>query len=153
MFERSLLLSRRTVLWGGSLVFTGIGIAEAQTERHRKIAAWVARIKTTPDVTPMRAGTTLLDFPTREVTRKQASVKRGSVTYLFAVVTPYQEDGIVLGAGSVEAKTGVYHRTGTHLRRIASARGAGGKNERWSGPECEQDFQRQIDFWVALPIP
>jgi hypothetical protein len=153
MFDSRLALSRRTTLCGGALVFAGIGSAAAQSdlERIKKIEAWVAHIRTTPNQTPMSNGR-ILDFPTEQVQRKQIGLTREGVLRLFAVVTPYQRDGIVLAAGNSETRTFSVHRTGTHLRRVSSGRNLGGQVSRWSGPECDDDFQAQVAFWVALPV-
>lgn len=135
------IVSRRLVLWGGSLACFGAGAAEAQTAQTRKFEAWVKFIRTTSDVAPMSKGT-LLNFPTEHVTRKQVGVTRDGVQRLFAVVTPYQRDGIILAAGNPEAYTFSVHRTSMHLRRIASARNQGGTASRWRGREWRRRFPR-----------
>lgn len=153
MLDLRSVLSRRAALSAGALMLAGIGSTRAQTalDRAENIEAWVEHIRTTPNVAPMSNGH-LLGFPTEQVQRKQIGLTRDGVRRLFAVVTPGQRDGIVLAAGNLETGTFGVHRTGTHLRRISSARNDGGKVSRWSGPECDADFEAQIAFWAALPI-
>jgi hypothetical protein len=145
--------SRRAALCGSALALAGIAPAAAQTEleRSKKIQAWMNHIRTTPNVAPMSNGS-ILDFKVEQVQRKQIGLTVNGVQRLFAVVTPYQRDGIVLAAGNPDTRTFGVHRTGTHLRRVSSGRNAGGQVSRWSGPECDDDFQAQIAFWVARPI-
>lgn len=147
------VLSRRAAICGGVLVFADFGWAHAQSAlaQTKKFQAWVQHIRTTSIVAPMSNGP-ILDFPTEQVQRKQIGLTRDGVQRLFAVVIPYQRDGIVIAAGNPETRTFGVHRTGTHLRRVSSGRNLGGQVSRWSGPECDDDFRAQVAFWVALPM-
>lgn len=133
-------------------MLAGIGPAHAQNARSNKMAAWVNHVlATSRNVAPMSNGT-VLGFPSDQVQRKQVGVTNHGVLRLFAVVTPLERDGIILAAGHAESRTFTVHRTGTHLRRIASGRNQGGNVSAWHGSGADSDFRAQVDFWVSHPI-
>jgi len=116
-------------------------VTPAQTQ---KFEAWIEFTNRNDETGPMTNGT-MLGFASEQVRRKQVGVTRDGYTRLFAVVIPAETDGIILAAGSVETRTFGIHRTGTHLRRVSSARNVNRAPAKWDGAECERDFQEQID--------
>lgn len=142
-------ISRRLLL-ASTLALMG-GCAQAQDERVRKFKAWTEKVAASERITSM-SNAKMLGFASDMVSRKQLGHTRDGVQRLIGVVVPEQADGIILAMGFEGSKTFNVHRTGLHLNRLASVRNLDGKMALWSGPDCDKDFQTQINFWIDLPI-
>lgn len=147
------MVARRPLIFAGAMALIGVEPARAQVtpDQIRKFEAWVEFTNRDPETNPMTNGT-LLGFSSEQVRRKQVGVTRDGFSNLFAVVIPAEQDGIILAAGRAEARTFGVHRTGTHLRRVASARNVNRVVSKWDGEECERDFQEQVAFWLNRPV-
>lgn len=81
--------------------------------------------------------------------------KEGSLEYHFHVADPRQADDLIFFTREPSTSFFKMHRTGIHLRRVASAlnhsKQVGGLKA-WSGPECEADFAEQLAFWARKNV-
>jgi len=79
----------------------------------------------------------------------------GAFEYHFHVADPRQTDDLIFFTKDPATSFFKLHRTGRHLRRIASAlnhsKQVGGLKA-WSGPECEADFAGQLAFWAGKAV-
>lgn len=79
----------------------------------------------------------------------------GPLEYHFHVADPRQTDDLIFFTREPSTSFFKMHRTGTHLRRIASAlnhsQQAGGLKA-WSGPDCDADFAAQLAFWAGTNV-
>lgn len=142
------IVTRRPLL-AGAMAFLGLGSARAQivSADTFKFEAWVEFTNRTNETGPMTNGS-MLGFASEQVRRKQIGDTRDGFSRLFAVVIPAETDGIVLAAGRADTGTYGIHRTGTHRRRINSARNINRVISRWDGAECDRDFQQQVQYWL-----
>ena len=90
----------------------------------------------------------ILGFRNMAITTRQLTRSAPNENYYVAVVVPQIEDGIMFFRGTEQPLSFVMHRTGTHLRRIISARNADGELSQWSGPPADKDFVSQLSFWA-----
>lgn len=81
--------------------------------------------------------------------------KEGPIEYHFAVAVARTDDDLIFFTNEPDAGFFKMHRTGFHLRRVASAynysKRAGGLQV-WAGPECDADFAAQLDYWARKNI-
>ena len=101
------------------------------------------------DTTPL-ARPALLGLGPNALTTKDLEVGDKSHKHGFMVVIPRSTDGLVLYEGK-DTKPFFFamHRTGDHLRRIASATNRDGQLTSWSGPEADANFAGQKSFWAG----
>ncbi|MGQ0585046.1 MAG: hypothetical protein ACT4O6_24175 [Reyranella sp.] len=140
------------MLLGAAVLIAPPVQAQSESQRAAKLQAWIAHTISAGETAPMSNGQ-LLDFPTASVRRAQVGIVDAGVQRLFAVVIPQETNGVVIASGYTDSRTFNIHRTGAHGRRISSARAIGGKVDRWSGKECNEDFLGQLNFWIARPLP
>lgn len=80
---------------------------------------------------------------------------QGSIQYHFHVADPRQADDLIFFTNDPATSFFKMHRTGVHLRRVASAlnhsKQTGGLKV-WAGPECEADFAAQLAYWARKGI-
>lgn len=99
------------------------------------------------DTTPL-ARPAILGLGERKLTTKDLELGEKSHKRGFMVVIPRIKDGILLFEGrETKPKFFAMHRTGEHLRRVASATNSGGLLTNWSGAEADAHFASQITFW------
>jgi hypothetical protein len=68
--------------------------------------------------------------------------------YGFMVVVPQREDGLIFFRGQDKPLFFAIHRTGSSIKRMASAINRDGKLEKWTGADADKDFAKQIAFWA-----
>jgi hypothetical protein len=64
------------------------------------------------------------------------------------VIIPQRADGVIFFRGSDEPLFFAMHRTGSGLRRVASAINRDGKLEVWAGADADRDFAKQLAVWA-----
>jgi hypothetical protein len=102
-----------------------------------------------PDTTPL-SNAKVLGFVESSLTTK--SIERGNKAskYGFMVVIPPHDDGFVMFEGRDKPLYFVVHRTGTQLKRLASAINRNGKLSSWSGAEADASFAAIKSFWASV---
>lgn len=144
-----MIIARRRLMLAGAMAMMGVSPARSQIKSadEFKFESWVEFTNRSAEAGPMTNGS-ILGFATEQVRRKQIGDTRDGFSRLFAVVIPAEANGIVLAAGRADTTTYGIHRTGTHLRRIASARNVNRVISKWDGAECERDFREQVQYWL-----
>jgi len=122
--------------------------AEDATLTGEKLDALVRKTLAEPDTTPLSRAR-ILGFSEEKLTTRSIEVGDESHKHGFMVVIPHHDDGIVFFEGSSKPLFFAVHRTGEHLRRVASVRNRDGALSEWSGPEAEEHFASQKAFWAG----
>jgi hypothetical protein len=147
--RRTYPFDRRSLLAGlFTCSFFGLSLAaEAAELTAAKLEALIKRALNEPDTTPLSRAK-FLRFTEQPLTTK--SIERGDAVHKngFMVVIPRRTDGLVFFEGSDKPKFFAIHRTGEHLRRVASGLNRDGQLVEWSGPEAEANFAKQKAFWA-----
>ena len=64
------------------------------------------------------------------------------------VIIPQREDGLIFFRGQDKPLFFAIHRTGSSIKRVASAINRDGKLEVWAGADADKDFAKQLAFWA-----
>jgi hypothetical protein len=68
--------------------------------------------------------------------------------YGFMIIIPQRDDGLIFFRGSDKPLFFAIHRTGSSMKRLASAINRDGKLEKWTGAAADKDFAKQLAFWA-----
>jgi hypothetical protein len=106
-----------------------------------------------PDETPLSRPAIL---GLGEVPLKTKSIERTppGEKYGFMVIIPQRADGLIFFRGQDADKDKgkplffAIHRTGSGMKRVASAINRDGKLEKWTGADADKDFAKQLAFWA-----
>ena len=148
-------ISRRALIAAGAATVALSGIAAAQQPRPTadKLARMINRAFENPD-TVRWANPQIVGFRSGFRARS-LGFNEGSLEYHFHVADPRQTDDLIFFTREPTTSYFKMHRTGMHLRRIASAlnhsQQVGGLKS-WSGPDCEADFASQLAFWAGKNV-
>ena len=112
-----------------------------------KLESLIRRALDEPDETPLSRPAILGLGPEKLIT-KSLERKEPGEKYGFMVIVPARADGLVFFRGADQPLFFAIHRTGTRLNRIASAINRSGNLEKWSGPDADADFAKQLAFWL-----
>ena len=111
------------------------------------IALALAESDETPLSRPAILGLGSEPLKTKSIERTPPGEKYG-----FMVIIPQREDGLVFfrGQDKTDNKPMFFaiHRTGSRIRRVASAINRDGKLEVWAGADADRDFAKQLAFWA-----
>jgi hypothetical protein len=112
-----------------------------------KLKALIALALAEPDETPLSRpailGLGADPLKTKSIERTPPGEKYG-----FMVIIPQREDGLIFFRGSDKPLFFAIHRTGSSIKRVASAINRDGKLEKWSGADADKDFAKQLAFWA-----
>jgi Trypsin-like peptidase domain len=100
-----------------------------------------------PDETPL-SRPAVLGLGSEKLTTKSIERTPAGEKYGFMVIIPRREDGLIFFHGSDKPLFFAIHRTGSRLKRLASAINRDGKLEEWAGADADRDFAAQIAFWA-----
>jgi hypothetical protein len=90
----------------------------------------------------------ILGFTEDKLTTKSIEKGDSNQKHGFMVVIPHHADGIVMFKGADKPLFFAIHRTGEHMRRVASAFNKDGQLVTWSGAEADRDFAEQKAYWA-----
>jgi hypothetical protein len=111
------------------------------------IALALAESDETPLSRPAILGLGADPLKTKSIERTPPGEKYG-----FMVIIPRREDGLIFFRGKDKDKdTPMFfaiHRTGSSMKRVASAQNRDGKLEVWAGADADRDFAKQLAFWA-----
>ncbi len=107
------------------------------------IALALAEKDTTPLSRPAVLGLGSQPLTTKSIERTPPGEKYG-----FMVIIPQRDDGVIFFRGQDKPLFFAIHRTGSSLKRLASAINRDGKLEPWTGAEAERDFAKQLAVWA-----
>ena len=131
-------IDRRSLLAGGLAAVTTSTLASALTPRltQKRLAAMIKQaLSESKDIKFARPDILgLHELVAREITRKAPNTN-----YWFAAGVPERENTLVFFRGREKPVSFAMHRTGTHLRRLASARNIKGTLTPWSGEAADAD--------------
>jgi hypothetical protein len=99
------------------------------------------------DETPL-SRPAILGLGPNKLTTKSIEREEPGEKYGFMVIIPRREDGLIFFRGADKPLFFAIHRTGSQLKRIASAINRDGELEKWSGRDAEADFAKQLAFWT-----
>ena len=112
-----------------------------------KLKALIALALAEPDETPLSRpailGLGADPLKTKSIERTPPGEKYG-----FMVIIPQRDDGLVFFRGSDKPLFFAIHRTGSGMKRVASAINRDGKLEVWAGADADRDFAKQLAFWA-----
>jgi len=112
-----------------------------------KLKSLIALALDEPDETPL-SRPAILGLGSEPLTTKSLERTPPGEKYGFMVVVPQREDGVIFFRGSDKPLFFAIHRTGSRLRRVASAINRDGKLEVWAGADADRDFAKQLAFWA-----
>jgi hypothetical protein len=138
---------RRQVLIGAAALMAGDTAAEALSRPTPERVKYLIDFAMKQTKSTKLARGSIVGLADGTETR-QLSRKVKNTNYWFAVAIPYREDGLLLFSGSDKPVHFSMHRTGTHMRRLISARNNNGKLLVWTGRDADQDFAKQLATWV-----
>ena len=143
---------RRMLLTSGLAWFASAVAARAEDAAltREKLDALIRKTLAEPGTTPLTHAR-ILGFSEETLTTRSIAIGDADAGYKhgFMVVIPHQDDGIVLFDASNNPPFFTVHRTGEHLKRLASARNRNGALSEWSGKEADDDFAAEKAFWSA----
>ena len=125
----------------------GVGPSRSAGMNGDKLEALVRLALAEPDETPLSRPAILGLGPDKLTTKSIERTPPGE-KYGFMVITPRREDGLIFFRGSDKPLFFAIHRTGSRLRRVASAINRDGKLEVWAGADADRDFAKQLAFWA-----
>ena len=99
------------------------------------------------DETPL-SRPAILGLGSEPLTTKSLERSPPGEKYGFMVIIPQREDGVIFFRGSDDPLFFAIHRTGSRLRRVASAINRDGNLEVWAGADADRDFAKQLAFWA-----
>jgi hypothetical protein len=112
-----------------------------------KLKDLIALALAEPDETPLSRpailGLGADPLKTKSIERTPPGEKYG-----FMVIIPQREDGLVFFRGQDKPLFFAIHRTGSGMKRVASAINRDGKLEVWAGADADKDFAKQLAFWA-----
>jgi len=112
-----------------------------------KLRSLISRALDEPDDTPL-SRPAILGLGTEPLTTKSLERTPPGEKYGFMVIIPQREDGVIFFRGSDKPLFFAMHRTGSRLRRVASAINRDGKLEVWAGADADRDFAKQLAVWA-----
>ena len=149
--KETMQFDRRLILGGiaTSSVFGFALPADAAELTSDKLERLIDTALDEPDTTPL-SRPALLGLGDQKLTTK--SIERGDNVhkYGFMVIIPRRTDGLIMFEGSDKPLFFAIHRTGEHMRRLASVKNQDGKLVRWSGAEADTNFAKQKEFWASV---
>lgn len=148
-------ITRRALLAGGvgSLALPGLAWAQSPRPTPDKLDRMINRAFENPN--PVNwANPQIVGF-SRGFRARSLAFGAGSLAYHFHVADPRQEDDLIFFTHEPTSSYFKMHRTGMHLRRIASALNHSqqvGGLKTWSGPDCDADFEAQLAYWANKEV-
>ena len=100
-----------------------------------------------PDETPL-SRPAILGLGSDKLTTKSLEREQPGEKYGFMVIIPFRNDGLIFFRGADKPMFFAIHRTGSRMDRIASAINRNGSLEKWTGPDADADFAKQVAFWA-----
>ncbi len=100
-----------------------------------------------PDETPL-SRPAILGLGAEPLKTKSIERTPPGEKYGFMVVIPQRDDGLIFFRGSDKPLFFAIHRTGSSMKRMASAINRDGKLEKWTGTAADKDFAKQLAFWA-----
>lgn len=148
-------MTRRAVFVSGAfgIAFAGTAGAQAPRPTRDKLQRMINRAYSEPD-TIRFSRPQVLGFQEELVTR-QIAYGRDDLNHHFAVAEPRRDDDLIFFTNQPAVRLFKMHRTGMHLRRVASALNDASQTsglEVWAGPECDSDFAAQLTYWARFNI-
>jgi hypothetical protein len=142
---------RRTFMGGGLAwalsAVSAAATAEPGTLDADKLEDLVRLALAEDDETPL-SRPAILGLGPDKLTTKSIEREEPGERYGFMVIIPRREDGLIFFRGADNPLFFAIHRTGSRLKRIASAINRDGDQEEWSGRGAEADFARQLASWA-----
>lgn len=153
-------LSRRPVIVGGALALVGGLVLPARAQgperpSEKHLRAWIAYA-----LGGTQAAGNFPDGPARAVgfARAQKLIAAiatfNDIRFGLAVILPEQENGLIFYELHLPSRLFKIHRTGVHLRRLASARN-NSANEwlTWAGADCDAHYAKLLAYWAKEKVP
>ena len=112
-----------------------------------KLEALVQKALAEPDTTPL-SRPAILGLGSQPLTTKSIERTPPGEKYGFMVIIPQRDDGLIFFRGSDKPLFFAIHRTGSGMKRVASAINRDGKLEVWAGADADRDFAKQLAFWA-----
>ena len=147
-------ITRRALITGaGTLALPGLAWAQTPRPTADKLNRMINRAYEDPDPVPWSTPQ-IVGFRGAFQARS-LGFRQGSLEYHFHVADPRQADDLIFFTNEPTSSFFKMHRTGMHLRRVASAlnhsKQVGGLRV-WAGPDCEADFAAQLAFWARQDV-
>jgi hypothetical protein len=112
-----------------------------------KLNALIKLALAEPDETPLSRpailGLGAVPLKTKSIERTPPGEKYG-----FMVIIPQRDDGLIFFRGQDKPLFFAIHRTGSSMKRLASAINRDGKLEKWTGGAADKDFAKQLALWA-----
>lgn len=113
-----------------------------------KLKELIALALAEPDETPL-SRPAILGLGSDPLKTKSIERTPPGEKYGFMVIIPQREDGLIFFRGSDKPLFFAIHRTGSSMKRMASAINRDGKLEAWAGGAADKDFAKQLAFWAT----
>jgi hypothetical protein len=112
-----------------------------------KLKELIALALAEPDETPL-SRPAILGLGSGPLKTKSIERTPPGEKYGFMVIIPQRDDGLIFFRGQDKPLFFAIHRTGSGIRRLASAINRDGKLEKWTGADADKDFAKQLAFWA-----